>query len=63
MSTRRATHGRCIPCKVILRWYGAPRLRDASCPRCHGPLVRTAANLARRIPVVEEHPVVIEVTP
>lgn len=50
------THGRCPKCKLILRWQGFPRLRDACCPRCGRELARTAARLAKRIPIVNELP-------
>lgn len=48
--------GRCAPCKTIFEWRGRPLVRDALCPRCKVPLDRTAANLVKRIPIVDEHP-------
>lgn len=56
---KRHTHGRCRPCGAIFQWQGRPLLRDALCPRCRQPLDRTAAGIARHIPIVEEHPVYI----
>lgn len=50
------THGKCEGCKVIFRWSGWPRLKDAACPRCGANLARTAANLNRRLSLSDEVP-------
>lgn len=50
------THGKCEGCEVIFRWSGWPRLKDAACPRCGANLARTAANLNRRLSLVNEAP-------
>ena len=39
---------------MIYRWQGAPLLRNAACPTCRVQLSRTAARLARRVPVLEQ---------
>ncbi len=41
------TSGRCENCKVIWQWEGRLLLREATCPRCHAPLARTAARLIK----------------
>jgi hypothetical protein len=44
---------------VIWRWQGRPLLANAICPRCKVTrLDRTAARLVKRIPIVEQTPLV-----
>lgn len=43
----RYTHGKCERHKLIFRWSGSLRLRDARCPYCRQPLDRTAASLIK----------------
>jgi hypothetical protein len=44
------TQGKCTKCAVAYRWPGArlPRLRDARCLYCAGPLERTTYLLSYR---------------
>lgn len=35
---------KCDACKVRWEWSGRPRVADAPCPCCHGPLTVTSQN-------------------
>jgi hypothetical protein len=47
------THGKCEKCRVVWKWSGRPLLREAHCPTCKTPLVRTAARLVKNMPIKE----------
>lgn len=36
--------GKCDACHVRWEWSGRPRVADAPCPCCHGPLTVTSQN-------------------
>ena len=38
--------GKCVRCRVRWTWNGAPLLRDAYCPNCHGKLYQTSHRLS-----------------
>lgn len=39
------TQGKCATCRVRYMWTGRLRLRDAYCPKCDHPLMRTTRAL------------------
>lgn len=58
----KTSHGRCTHCNVIWEWparRGAPRVTqgEAFCEVCGGELSRTAASLAKNVPVKQGSPV------